>query len=141
MNLPARSSWPLAQAANELRVIGPQWSREPSRRNKDRWVANGCRTPIGPLVGAVCDLRVEQVRANCYMGQAFLWPTAEQAWDQTAVVTVLPSKVEHCGWWTADDAKTAMTDLLYDRPGTEHFNIRIEPRSDSLPAGRPEWKT
>ena len=134
MNLPARS-WALAQAVNELRVVGPRWCREPYGGNKDRWVANGCRTHMGPLSGATCDLRVEQVRANCYLGQAFVWPADDRAWDEITVVTILPSRVKHSGWWSADDAKTAMTDLLYDKPYTERFHIRVEPREGASPAG------
>ena len=121
-------------------MVGPRWERELCN-GKIRWIANACRTHLGPLAGeGLVDLRVVEERASCWMGHAFVWPTVEHRWDDLRSVTVRPGRVKHVGWWKAEKAMRAMEDLLHGRPEADGLTLRVEPRATTLPAGRPEWK-
>lgn len=134
------ADWALARMVNEARVTGPVWKRE-RVNGRIRWCANQCRTHLGPLRGeGVVDMRVVEVRANCWMGQAFVWPTVEHRWDELRTVTVLPSKVKHAGWWEPEKAKQAMDDLLHGRPEAEELHVRIEPPGYHNAGGPPDLR-
>ena len=119
--------WPLARLANEACVVGPVW-RYASVRGAGRWIADRCRTHIGPLAsagGCWCNLRVMETRVSCWTGAAFVWPTAVMQWVDAmrTVVTVRPSSAEHASWRTAQAAKAAMEDLLYGRPAADGLHV------------------